>query len=836
MIQALQVDLEEAISCKATDMMNYLFSFCCTIEGEVLPLKTELQDVFSEVQKLVGNDAKLKELFCDAVLNHKIDSDESEMYNRLIKACNYAFDVLSKLKVPPIPDYNEKTQLRMIRMDRECEHEYECNCKYYANPYLCIVFREWFNTRKNGTAPQEELELEQEDWATPLLWRNVLCPVEVKPGRSASSRPPPPPTSGTTDFWSLDERRVVWPSNETQKKPDYIPVSHTPVSIRINRDNASTRSRTKPVVTSVHVCTYVAPATKKRKREDASDTESSSSRKRTKTSEERDTVASNEEDRIQVAIYSAHRLSSFFDITHTFSMLLRGSSVLLQWSDRQGVIESYEFDYVHHLPHFIFLLLILQRFSPARWGYGMEVTPSLGVKANSINIDVNEDSQFVVEMAPTADPEVQTGSLDPGTSVVRFFPLDDQINTPGATLVGRATKAMGGRIVRKDSTWEDEPNIEERNDCMVKSYWPETQRQSEVAIMKKVKAATEGDNDNDKLYEFIRHHVPEMRGYLRPEFPGSSTATIRRFLKLASGEDDRSEIPRTRYLLLIVFKRLYAIQGLCEDDMIKYYIQAFFCHRALWLSGIYHLDISLGNIMWDKDLRVMKTLGQFPSWLSTSYWMMGRLDSYPAVLHDFDLARHFGSKGATSHENTGTVPFMALDLLGNDGQSGLVPRRYRHDAEAFVWVLVYLCLVFKKAGDKIVYKEHNPLAKWSDINSAGAHKAQILDSYDTILLQFPEPYPCVSDIAWALARDTIRNYNTRMEKITDARATARKMGNPLSSVYLPQNLDWERVDADVWTSMVDILKTTLEHVGGRALLEELKKKAGYERLCRDDGH
>ncbi|PPQ87734.1 hypothetical protein CVT24_008385, partial [Panaeolus cyanescens] len=99
-------------------------------------------------------------------------------------------------------------------------------------------------------------------------------------------------------------------------------------------------------------------------------------------------------------------------------------------------------------------------------------------------------------------------------------------------------------------------------------------------------------------------------------------------------------------------------EGLCEDNMISAYIHALFCHRALWVDGVHLRDISLASIIWDKDRHV-------------------------GVLHDFDLARHFGSKGATSHENTGTVPFMALDLLGNDGQSGLVPRRYRHDAEAF---------------------------------------------------------------------------------------------------------------------------------------------------------
>ncbi|PPQ66181.1 hypothetical protein CVT24_000158 [Panaeolus cyanescens] len=789
MTQGLQSDLEGAIPCKATDLMNYLFSFCSTTEGEVLLLKAELQYVFSEVQKLVGNNKKLQELF-EAVPNIV----EGDMYGPLIIACNYAFYLLSTLNVAPLPDYNEKTQLVMIRRDStptQPEQEDERGYK----PDLCIVFWEWIRQSTQGY----DITFKETNpiWEKILIWRNMLCPVEVKPATLRRLQPSPAgAVSDTTDFWSLNERRVVWQSNQ---KPAYAPVTSNPVSLTI--DKVSTRSRTNASSTPVNTWAHQAQevgSSKKRKTEDAPNAEPVAS-KRAKTSEH--TVTSKEDDRAQLALYSAHRLSSFFDITHTFSMLLRGSTVLLHWSDRQGVVESYEFDYVQNLPHFIFLLLVLQRFSPARWGYGTEATPSLN------NIDV--DKQFVVEMTPTLDPEVQTAVMDPETSVVRFFPLADRLNRPGVTLVGRATRAMGGRIVPKNSTWEDESNIQEKNNCMIKSYWPESQRESEVEIMKKVKAAAEGENDNDKLYEFIRKHVPEMYCYLKPEFLGSSTATIRRFLKLASGQDDSCEIPGARHLLLIVFKRLYGIQGLCEDEMIKFYIETYFCHRALWLSGIYHSDVSLGNIMWDKEFQT-------------------------GVLNDFDLARLFGSKGATGHENTGTLPFMAIDLLNPDGMAGLIPRRYRHDAEAFVWVLVYLCLAFTRKGDRVIFKDDNPLADWSDETMAAAAKTNIAAHYNRILLQSPASYPSISDMAYDLASDAIDKYRARYKGIVKAERKAVQMGKPLSSVYFLEHLPWEEVDADIWTSMIDILETHLKDGSGGDLLEELKKRKGYARLSRHD--
>lgn len=41
-------------------------------------------------------------------------------------------------------------------------------------------------------------------------------------------------------------------------------------------------------------------------------------------------------------------------------------------------------------------------------------------------------------------------------------------------------------------------------------------------------------------------------------------------------------------------------------------------------------------------------------------------------------------------ERTGTLPFMALELLREDGYNGLVPRRYAHELESFGWVLVWV--------------------------------------------------------------------------------------------------------------------------------------------------
>jgi len=44
------------------------------------------------------------------------------------------------------------------------------------------------------------------------------------------------------------------------------------------------------------------------------------------------------------------------------------------------------------------------------------------------------------------------------------------------------------------------------------------------------------------------------------------------------------------------------------------------------------------------------------------------------------------------NKRTDTIPFIALNLLDDDGLASHVLRRYRHDIEPFIWVLVWMVL------------------------------------------------------------------------------------------------------------------------------------------------
>jgi len=104
--------------------------------------------------------------------------------------------------------------------------------------------------------------------------------------------------------------------------------------------------------------------------------------------------------------------------------------------------------------------------------------------------------------------------------------------------------------------------------------------------------------------------------------------------------------------------------------------------------GIRHGDISVANMMWDRS-------------------------EEKGVLNDFDLAKLVSqTKPIGQNEVTGTLPFMALDLLNEQAMKGLIAPLYRHEAESFTWVLIYLCYTVTKTGDHFGLNVNRFIKKW----------------------------------------------------------------------------------------------------------------------------
>ncbi len=61
------------------------------------------------------------------------------------------------------------------------------------------------------------------------------------------------------------------------------------------------------------------------------------------------------------------------------------------------------------------------------------------------------------------------------------------------------------------------------------------------------------------------------------------------------------------------------------------------------------------------------------------------------VLNDFDLSSFCDDTGTSSVERTGTLPYMAYELLDDDENGNPPKHLYRHDLESIFYVILLLC-------------------------------------------------------------------------------------------------------------------------------------------------
>lgn len=102
-------------------------------------------------------------------------------------------------------------------------------------------------------------------------------------------------------------------------------------------------------------------------------------------------------------------------------------------------------------------------------------------------------------------------------------------------------------------------------------------------------------------------------------------------------------------------------------------------------------------------------------------------DDKCGVLNDFDLStimkpgdKHPDRQGL---ERTGTLPFMALELLDDRGFDGKIPRRYDHELESFAWVLVWVsrCVTGREE-----CKSPPRLKEWLSNNNEEVYKSKFV--------------------------------------------------------------------------------------------------------------
>ena len=194
----------------------------------------------------------------------------------------------------------------------------------------------------------------------------------------------------------------------------------------------------------------------------------------------------------------------------------------------------------------------------------------------------------------------------------------------------------------------------------------------------------------------------------------------------------------------------------------------------LWKHGIRHSDPSLGNVM----VRV-------------------RNGEFYGVMNDWDLATLEDKSTHNGLERTGTVPFMALDLLNNAYWEGKISRLYRHDLESFFYMLCYFCSQFRSgdAANPQPYFAYLPEWEKGDIDKLYLTRQKLLlqpDAFDDLFNETsPTFQPLVERWVTPLYEQIfvrIPGYNLRMLEHVATLQLAQKRADKIKSSRYMKNL------------------------------------------------
>lgn len=191
-----------------------------------------------------------------------------------------------------------------------------------------------------------------------------------------------------------------------------------------------------------------------------------------------------------------------------------------------------------------------------------------------------------------------------------------------------------------------------------------------------------------------------------------------------------------------VISRFSTIKQLLESmrDAIK-------AHRSLYITGdILHRDISPNNIIMTDPKSA---------------------DGFKGNLIDLDMAKVRGDGPSGARQITGTVQFMAIEVLRQ------VDHTYRHDLESFLYVLIWLCARQSWSNGFSGKDEQTPgtslLDRWGNGNlkHIALNKKGDMSSQDTLgdlMDQFPESLDPVKPLCLRIRKILFGPYHQEEEK------------------------------------------------------------------------
>ncbi|KAK0463011.1 uncharacterized protein EV420DRAFT_1639099 [Desarmillaria tabescens] len=257
---------------------------------------------------------------------------------------------------------------------------------------------------------------------------------------------------------------------------------------------------------------------------------------------------------------------------------------------------------------------------------------------------------------------------------------DIKVEVTLGRIISRAPGIIGRNTCVIEATSEHEGW--KGKELIVKISWPTIDRESEAYLVQKArnKART---MTHGKKPDWALDHLPDI--LLSQDFDYDADSTQVKFMAFFENAllvRERKVEYEKRVCRVMVQEKLYPLE---ELKTVK----------------------GPGNIMWRRNAK----------------------GDLCGVLNDFDLSTLRDTTGPSSLQRTGTLPYMAYELLINDENGNPPQHLYRHDVESIFYVILLLCVRY----EVVITQESSTPAIVERRKVRSQFDAWYNDSHDTLM-------------------------------------------------------------------------------------------------------
>ncbi|KAH9920054.1 uncharacterized protein B0H18DRAFT_957239 [Fomitopsis serialis] len=387
--------------------------------------------------------------------------------------------------------------------------------------------------------------------------------------------------------------------------------------------------------------------------------------------------------------YMNHLLSSNVR-SFGIGWLVEDTNMRLYYGDRMGIVVTRKFKFLQREESGLFMRCVAAMGQASVHGMGI-----------FRDLHFPENKQKETEFERYEGSQLRITARRPDASEPEPFEFDVDVDGKTRWIYTQyGALGRGTSVIPIKATLETDTYKHFKTDKLVaKIAWPDALRSAEDSVIIAVRKRL-----SEAKREYLPHIV-DLKCYV------SRTIEEMKLPRAAMGlARDEADERVCRVLVMQCYQRLEMVESV--DDFKKVYTDVVRAHYWVWTtSRILHADISTNNIMWiRKDGKLYGVLcdwdlaendgmhGNSQSTRTHEYaGAEGQSASASATVAD-GTATTADAGEATSSDSpkkaryrTGTGPFMALDLLRSSPPPSHL---YRHDLEAFFWLLAYVCAVW----------------------------------------------------------------------------------------------------------------------------------------------